>query len=250
MKKRFLPILILCFALICSAACSVTGGKDGEQSGTASLTPDAVGVSGDTGTARDDLTHEVPYVLRFDSFGKIAELREIADKSSDEIEKYLDSSGYNMNGLSSKEDIADFFNKTAALNMLHLNETSGYKLDEISYYADYGYVMSTYSSGGDIVRFICYIEGENKADESLKNSDKKDEGSAEAGKITVCGDTVPLFKVEEKDTPFALFGGLDTSNSHITVLLSDKAQANEEGDNIGLYIIAASLENLIKQEGM
>lgn len=221
MKRLLVYILILCFVASCFAACSADKIEVGEQS---------------------DLPHEVPYVLTFDSFDKIAELREIVNKGNDEIENYLDINGFSMNGLTCREDINNLFDQIGNLNMLHIDDASMYNLVEISYYASYGYVMSTYSNDSDTVRFICYING-GKVSADTNNVDTN---SAVTERLTIFGNVVSLFEIEDTDSPFELSGRFETPNSNITILLSNQEDMSVAVEDIGTNVVSSTLFDLIK----
>lgn len=218
--KRLGYILVLCFFVGCFVACS--GDKiDDEQS---------------------NLPQDVPYVLTFDSFDKLAELRDVVNKSGDEINNYLATNGYDMNGLTSKDDINNLFEQIGNLNMLHFDDASSYKLVEISYYVSYGYVMSTYSNDIDIVRFICYIKDE----ETSADMYSAELNSDVSARLTISGDVVSLYAIEEPNSPFELLGRFETPNSNITILLSNQENMSVTIEDIDTNVESSTLFDLIR----
>ena len=246
MRKLF--ICILCFAVICLAACSegeIEKSRQNTEDQQSSISENNVNMDDDiddNAETRNDLPHEAPYVLTFASFDKIAELREIVNKNNEEIESYLDSNGFSMNGVTSKEDVNNLFDQIGDLNMLHLDDASGYKLVGISYYVSYDYIMSTYSNGNDTVRFICYIDD----GEILTDNNNMNTNSATEEKLTISGNVVSLYKIEDKDSPFELSGGFKTSNSNITILFSNQEEMNAAVEDIGANVVVSTLLDLIK----
>ena len=243
MRKLF--ICILCFGVICLAACSegeIEKSRQNTENQQSSISENNVNTDDDNAETRNDLPYEAPYVLTFASFDEIAELREIVNKNKEEIESYLDSNGFSMNGVTSKEDVNNLFDQIGDLNMLHLDDASGYKLVGISYYVSYGYIMSTYSNGNDTVRFICYIDdGEISTDNNNMNTN-----SATAEKLTISGNVVSLYKIEDKDSPFELSGRFKTSNSNITILFSNQVEMNVVVEDIGANVVVSTFRDLIK----
>ncbi|MDE7300170.1 MAG: hypothetical protein K2N94_15340 [Lachnospiraceae bacterium] len=265
MKKLY--ICILCLAVICLAACSeekIEKSWENTENQQSLISENNVNTDDgidDNAEKRNDLPHDVPYILAFDSFDKIAELREIVNKNNQEIESYLKSNGFNMNGLRSKEDVNNLFNQIGNLNILYLDDASGYNLAGILYYVSYGYIMFTYSNGNDIVRFICYIDdGEISTDnnnmnmnscyiddgEISTNNNNMNTNSATAEELMISGNVVSLYKVEDTDSPFKLSGRFETSNSNITILFSNQEETNVVVENIRENVVVSTLLDLIK----
>ena len=246
MKKLY--ICILCLAAICLAACSeekIEKSWQNTENHQSSISENNVNTDDgidDNAEKRNDLPHDVPYILAFDSFDKIAELREIVNKNNQEIESYLKSNGFNMNGLRSKEDVNNLFNQIGNLNILYLDDASGYNLAGILYYVSYGYIMFTYSNGNDIVRFICYIDD----GEISTNNNNMNTNSATAEELMISGNVVSLYKVEDTDSPFKLSGRFEISNSNITILFSGQEETNVVVENIRENVVVSTLLDLIK----
>ena len=226
MKIKLLFTILLCI-LLCCAGCSADQ-LDGND--------DRVPTSGPQTSCGP---HGVPEVLVFDSFEQIAELNSIATQDEETVAEYLDQKGFSMNSLSTKSDVVELFERIGDLNMLHLDRASGYELADISYYITYDYIMSTYKSGDDIVRFICYV---GSGDE-LTSSDVGNNESDFAGTLIIGATSVGLRDVAETKTPYALSGRVNTTNSRITILLSENDEAKI--DSIGANIILSNLMDLI-----
>ncbi len=230
MKNKLFIIILFCI-LLCFAGCSADhpGGDVSDM------------VSGDQTSMSDSQTcgpHGVPEVLTFDSFEQIAELNSIATQGEETVAEYLDRKGFSMNSLSTKSDVVELFERIGDLNMLHLDRASGYELAGISYYVTYDYIMSTYTRGDDMVRFICYI---GSGDE-LTSADIGNTESDFVGTLSIGATSVGLRSVGETETPYALIGNLETTNSRITILLTD-----DEADigAIGTNMVLSTLTDLI-----
>lgn len=144
-----------------------------------------------------------------------------------------------MNSLSTKSDVVELFERISDLNMLHLDSSSGYELKSILYYVTYGYIMSTYTCGDDMVRFRCYIgAGDEPASSDIDNIESNFEGT-----LTIGTTSVGLRSVAETSTPYALIGIFKTTNSRITILLSENDGVKV--DSIGTNIVLSKLMDLI-----
>lgn len=232
MKNKFFIMILFCI-LLCCAGCSADH-PDGDVS---DLHVD--GMLNDYQASTSCGPHGVPEILSFASFEQIAELNSIVAQDEETVAEYLDQKGFSMNSLSTKSDVIELFERIGDLNMLHLDRASGYELAGISYYVTYDYIMSTYKSGEDIVRFICYVG----AGEELTSSDIGNMESDLVGTFSIGATSVGLYNVVETNSPYALSGRVKTANSRITILLS----ANDEAkiDLIGANIILSNLMNFI-----
>lgn len=178
-------------------------------------------------------------MLLFDSFEQIAELYSIAAQDEETVTAYLDQKGFSMNSLSTKSDVVELFERISDLNMLHLDSSSGYELKSILYYVTYDYIMSTYKSGDDIVRFICYVgSGDELTSSNIGNIE-----SDLVGTFSIGATSVGLYNVMETNSPYALSGRVETTNSRITILLSENDGVKV--DSIGTNIVLSKLMDLI-----
>ena len=192
-----------------------------------------------SGSQTDGEHHDVPEVLSFASFDQIAELNSIVTQDEETVSEYLDQKGFSINGLSTKSDVVELFERIGNLNMLYLNRSSGYELKSILYYVTYGYIMSTYTCGDDMVRFRCYIgAGDEPASSDIDNIESNFEGT-----LTIGTTSVGLRSVAETSTPYALIGIFKTTNSRITILLSENDGVKV--DSIGTNIVLSKLMDLI-----
>lgn len=156
---------------------------------------------------------EPPLILNFESFEKLAELKGMLEEEEDIVAEYLDSNNYSMNGLSSKSDIAAFFDHVGDLNMFHMAPSSGYNATYIVYYpeCDYDYFMSIYSNGHDRVLFRCYVD----------TSDGVSVSEAYAVSTLCIGEKKVALYESEDEGVYALVGRTETANSLITIMVSD-----------------------------
>lgn len=192
-----------------------------------------------SGSQTDGEHHDVPEVLSFASFDQIAELNSIVTQDEETVSEYLDQKGFSINGLSTKSDVVELFERIGNLNMLYLNRSSGYELVNISYYVTYDYIMSTYKSGDDIVRFICYVgSGDELTSSNIGNIE-----SDLVGTFSIGATSVGLYNVMETNSPYALSGRVETTNSRITILLSENDGVKV--DSIGTNIVLSKLMDLI-----
>ena len=237
MKNKLFIIVLLCI-LLCCAGCSADH-PNGEVS---DLHVDGV-LSGDqapmSGSQTDGEHRDVPEILFFDSFEQIAELNSMATQDEETVAEYLDQKGFSMNSLSTKSDVLELFERIGDLNMLHLDRASGYELAGISYYVTYSYIMSTYKSGDDIVRFRCYVG----AGDELTSSDIGNMESNFVGTLNIGATSVGLCSVGETKNRYAFIGNLETTNSRITILLSENDEAKIE--SIGTNIVMSKLMDFI-----
>ena len=210
MKNKLFIIILLCI-LLCCAGCSADhpNGDMSDLHVDGMLNDDQAPMSG---SQTDGEHHDVPEVLSFASFDQIAELNSIVTQDEETVSEYLDQKGFSINGLSTKSDVVELFERIGNLNMLYLNRSSGYELVNISYYVTYDYIMSTYKSGDDIVRFICYVgSGDELTSSNIGNIE-----SDLVGTFSIGATSVGLYNVMETNSPYALSGRVETTNSRIT----------------------------------
>ena len=237
MKNKLFIIILLCI-LLCCAGCSADhpNGDMSDLHVDGMLNDDQAPMSG---SQTDGEHHDVPEVLSFASFDQIAELNSIATQDEETVSEYLDQKGFSMNGLSTKSDVVELFERIGNLNMLYLNRSSGYELVNISYYVTYDYIMSTYKSGDDIVRFICYVgSGDELTSSNIGNIE-----SDLVGTFSIGATSVGLYNVVETNSPYAVSGRVETRNSRITILLSENDGVKI--DSIGTNIVLSKLMDLI-----
>ena len=237
MKNKLFIIILLCI-LLCCAGCSA----DHPNGDMSDLHVDGMlndGQAPMSGSQTDGEHHDVPEVLSFASFDQIAELNSIVTQDEETVSEYLDQKGFSINGLSTKSDVVELFERIGNLNMLYLNRSSGYELVNISYYVTYDYIMSTYKSGDDIVRFICYVgSGDELTSSNIGNIE-----SDLVGTFSIGATSVGLYNVMETNSPYALSGRVETTNSRITILLSENDGVKV--DSIGTNIVLSKLMDLI-----
>lgn len=235
MKKLFAGSIVLC-TLLCCIGCSTDNTRD-----TTGQINDSIRTTVDSGNEISG----VPFILTFDSFGQIAELKNMLEEDENTVADYLESKDrscyYSMNGILSKHDIVELFNDIGDLSMLHLDPASGYDLVNITYYLDYNYVMSTYEKGSEIVRFTCYISNSDETTTSNSGSIFKTDI---VGNFSIGNKEIDLHKVEDVNSRFALASSIETTNSLITILFSDD---NEETirNIIGENMVSSTLLDLI-----
>lgn len=237
MKNKLFIIILLCI-LLCCAGCSADhpNGDMSDLHVDGMLNDDQAPMSG---SQTDGEHHDVPEVLSFASFDQIAELNSIVTQDEETVSEYLDQKGFSINGLSTKSDVVELFERIGNLNMLYLNRSSGYELVNISYYVTYDYIMSTYKSGDDIVRFICYVgSGDELTSSNIGNIE-----SDLVGTFSIGATSVGLYNVMETNSPYALSGRVETTNSRITILLSENDGVKV--DSIGTNIVLSKLMDLI-----
>jgi len=237
MKNKLFIIVLLCI-LLCCAGCSADhpNGDMSDLHVDGMLNDDQAPMSG---SQTDGEHHDVPEVLSFASFDQIAELNSIVTQDEETVSEYLDQKGFSINGLSTKSDVVELFERIGNLNMLYLNRSSGYELVNISYYVTYDYIMSTYKSGDDIVRFICYVgSGDELTSSNIGNIE-----SDLVGTFSIGATSVGLYNVMETNSPYALSGRVETTNSRITILLSENDGVKI--DSIGTNIVLSKLMDLI-----
>lgn len=237
MKNKLFIIVLLCI-LLCCAGCSADhpNGDMSDLHVDGMLNDDQAPMSG---SQTDGEHHDVPEVLSFASFDQIAELNSIVTQDEETVSEYLDQKGFSINGLSTKSDLVELFERIGNLNMLYLNRSSGYELVNISYYVTYDYIMSTYKSGDDIVRFICYVgSGDELTSSNIGNIE-----SDLVGTFSIGATSVGLYNVMETNSPYALSGRVETTNSRITILLSENDGVKI--DSIGTNIVLSKLMDLI-----
>ncbi len=237
MKNKLFIIILLCI-LLCCAGCSADhpNGDMSDLHVDGMLNDDQAPMSG---SQTDGEHHDVPEVLSFASFDQIAELNSIATQDEETVSEYLDQKGFSMNGLSTKSDVVELFERIGNLNMLYLNRSSGYELVNISYYVTYDYIMSTYKSGDDIVRFICYVgSGDELTSSNIGNIE-----SDLVGTFSIGATSVGLYNVVETNSPYAVSGRVETTNSRITILLSENDGAKI--GSIGTNVVMSKLMDLI-----
>ena len=145
MKKLLAYILLVC-TILSLAACSPATDKQDEIT--------------------DNNTEGHVYIgrsrtLTFYPAKELTELKDMLDKSEEEIKEFLDKNSIDYNTIYSKEDAISFFEKTGNLKTLHVKEESGWNLVSIIYYMDYGYILSIYERGEEMIHVTSYIKGES-----------------------------------------------------------------------------------------
>lgn len=183
---------------------------------------------------------EPPEILNLASFEKIAELKSMLEEEDDVVIDYLDSNNYSMNGLTSKSDIAAFFDHVGDVTMFHMDPSSGYNLTSILYYPelDYDFFMSIYSNGSERILFRCFVdtsEGvyvpEEEAVSTLSMGDKK----------------VALYEIED-EAAYAFVGWTETANSLITIMISEDDEEKIRNTIEGNIVSVTFLE-LVEESG-
>ena len=230
MRKKPYVFLLICVIMIFLTACK-----------SSSIEPLNGVVNENIGG--ENTPHDPPRVLSFASFEEIGELKNISNQHEDVILKYLNSHNFTMNGLTSEEDVITLFDHISDLEMLHLENSSAYRVTNISYYVDYGYIMTTYRNDKNMVRFICYIEKDGGSVVNSAHIDKENATITRAGELTVADTLVPLYETNLPDSPFGLTGVLDTPNSQITILLS--SHKDSDAKKIEENLVQVTLDELI-----
>lgn len=208
MKKLCALLVVLCVLIGCVGCAVNEPGTDKNELSNNSFT--------DSTSPKD--SHDVPFILYFDSFEHISELKSMLEEDESTVDEYLRDNQYYMNGLKSKNDINGLFDDIGDLNMLHLDSASGYSLAGITYYVSYGYIMSTYKNDNDIVRFICYINNGNLEDNISEPAELK---TAVIGNMSIGNKTLGLHSVDDEKSQFALASSIETENSQITLLFTE-----------------------------
>lgn len=231
MKKLLISIIAICTAFCC-IGCSIDDSSD-KMTPTSDIVPITEDINNESS--------EPPCVLVFNSFEEIAELKDMLNEDEDIVLDYLTSNNYDMNGLSSKNDIAKLFDDIGDTNMFHMDSSSGYHLHSMLYYVSYNYIMSTYTNDHDFIRFICYI---GTTDE--KNTLNKTESEKEVvSTLSIGNKTVPLYRVEEKNSSYSLVGRTQTDNSMINIFLFEE-NVTVLRNSIDKNIISLTLLDLIE----
>ena len=98
-----------------------------------------------------------PATIYFRSLDEVRELKSMLEEDDATVETYLRSSGnsYAMNGLSSKDDINQFFDTVGNLKLLFLDSSFNYSL-YISYIPSQDIVSMTYGEDGWLVVWIVH----------------------------------------------------------------------------------------------
>lgn len=233
MMKRLYSIMVLCI-LLCCFGCSTNDTTANDH-----RIEEMIQTNDETNIERP----EPPLVLEFGSFERIAELKSMLEKDNDTVDNYLDNNNYRMNGLSSKDDIAKLFNDIDDLNMFHMDPSSGYSLEHISYYVSYNYIVSTYSNGNERerIQFVCYF---GSPDKKLTSNTSCDLETAYSSNLYVGNKKIGLSRITDENSPYALLGNSYTENSQINILLFDDNKdfiRNAFGDSI----VSLTLSDLI-----
>ena len=103
-----------------------------------------------------------PATIYFRSLDEVRELKSMLEEDEDTVETYLRSSGnsYAMNGLSSKDDINQFFDTVGNLKLLFLDSSFNYSL-YISYIPSWNLIRINYGEDGwMVIRLTYYIHSD------------------------------------------------------------------------------------------
>lgn len=185
---------------------------------------------------------EPPHRLYFDSFEKIAELKDILSKDESEVYEYLKENNYHMNRLSSKSDIYNFFNSVGNLNMLHLDSSSGYYLSTVQYSWDMKKLLFAYKNKDKKIEIYCYVDSEGTVASKFAESTQEFEV---ADKMDFGGEELILYH-RSGESKISFRSCITTSNSLIDVWFydDDKTAVKEV---IEKYAISTTLNELIAQ---
>ncbi len=212
MKRLFLIILGLSICLFLASCSAGETNNKSEENLNADKTTDDISYDNNINSSSP------PYVLSFKSFDQVAELKNVLNKDEEQVINFLERNNYHMNGLNSKRDISEMFDTIGNLNMLHIDQSSGYRLANISYYISYNYVLTTYKKENDIIRLVCYIDDSDKTVTSNKVtiSDSEIVCSVNLGK-----EKIDLQSMGDEKSVYALKGNIYTPNSKVLILLSE-----------------------------
>ena len=226
MKRLFL-LLLLCLTL-CFSSCARID-NEVERMDTSSI------VENNSSYLQPP---PMPYTLRFNSFEEVAELKNIVNQNEIDVKKYLNDKNFAMNGVCSTEDVKKLFETIGNVNMLHLTEASAYKLVNVIYYVDYGYIMTTYTKDSATIRLLCYlniVNNEEPSSELLVDT------------LSVSNKTMNVYKVTDEESPYTLKGHLLTNNSLVRMLIIESEEEHNLLENIKDHIILAALSSLISE---
>lgn len=230
MRKNLISALIL----ICSlylVACSANGSNaDTNELGYPKFSEDSetqeteMNVGSEVATDNQNGEYsEPPHMLLFDSYDQVIELRNLMNESDEEVVlQYLIAHNYEMNGLSSKEDIANFFDKIGEMEIPYFEADSEWTFGAMLYEVESEELMITYCDGEQKTRFYCYLEEpDDFAKENSKHGEK--EFIVNAGKHKV-----DMYSVADDDNSHGVIGKFQTSNSYISIKFEGENNINED----------------------
>lgn len=235
MKKLFVYFLLVCIIAMNVVACTKAPYENAGQSNPISGTVDNTHI-------------DVPRVLRFESLEEVPELKEMLEKSDEEVTEYLSEKSFNMNGLNSKEDIEAFFEKIGDLKILHLKENSGYDLSFIHYNVDSETVDISYKNKNGYVKFTRYLPNSKSLSDSAENDKQESTLALAEEKLTILNEPIQLRVWNDTENFYRLRSVFDMFGSRVIFVLSDKTKSGFDLAAIEQNIIETTLNELIEQK--
>lgn len=234
MKKLLIYITLLCLIISSFSACSSTGISNENNADKSNVNTE--------GSVDNIQFGERSRTLTFYPAKELTELKDMLDKSEEEIKEFLDKNSIDYNTIHSKKDAISFFEKTGNLKTLHVKEESGWNLVSIIYYMDYGYILSIYERGEEMIHVTSYIKGESpflSEDGSAKNEYK-----ILSEKLIISDTPVDIYDYNGTDA-YEVGGNLETSNSVIGILFISKEASTYKA--IEKDIIVTTINEMLEQ---
>ena len=233
MKKLLICLLLVCLISTNFAACTKQGS--------------AGDINTENGASENTHTSP-PMVLRFDSVGEVIELKGMLNKSEEDLTEYLSNKSFNMNGLNSKEDIEDFFEKIGDLKILHLKENSGYALSFIHYNIDSETVDISYENKNGYVKFTRYLPDSKSLSDSAENDKQESTLALAEEKLTILKEPIQLRVWNDTEKFYRLRSVFEMFGSRVIFVLCDKTKSGFDLNAIEQNIVETTLNELMQQK--
>lgn len=234
MKKLFVFLLLFCLIATSLAGCDNTKPLENNQVDDNDVTCGGLGL---------------PISIAFRSIDDIINLKNLMDKSDEEILEYRKEFSWELYPIYSGEDIKEFFSKMGDVPFLYLKEDSGYKLSLIEYRINYGMLYSVFVSDDGHVRFEHYLP-DSKA--SKPNADEFWENSPlplAKEKITVLNKPVGfrIFEASKNPAIYRILGVFEFSDLPVRLILSNNEKKDFNLEAIEANIVETTINKLMEE---
>ncbi len=150
-----------------------------------------------------------------------------------------------MNGINSKKDIENFFEKIGNLKILHLVADSGYNLKSILYYIDYGCLDSIYATDSENIRVTSYLKDRLTANSTQENTAAEEDVTVK-GKLTISNKSVNITGSKNAKSAYKMGGTLGTTNSLVRISFTSEEILSQK--SLEQNIVETTLNELMQQQ--
>lgn len=163
---------------------------------------------------------EPPKQLSFSSLEELNTLRSCLEKTDEELIAYLSSRSLDVNGLSSRQDVEDFFARILSFPMATL-DVSGWEVGSVLYYPDDDILLVFYHAEDCMLVFKYSADLEiNKR--AIETYDAMELITSVTGQTC----TLSMFKAPNEESAYSAYGYLLTGDTMISFSYSGDIASN------------------------